>query len=69
MGTSTYITDVDSDQVLVESESERQGQTYKAVTVLGACSVVAVILSLFVREDLRRVNYDKNASSVSATIN
>ena len=63
MGTATLITDVDASQLnAIETEDsikERQSSSYTVIAIMITLLLMNMVLSACVREDLRRINYDK----------
>lgn len=62
MGITTYITDVDAahDNInSLEAVEERKASTLLSIGIFIACALLTFILSLKVKEDLRRVNYKR----------
>ena len=59
-GASTFITDVDAEEDLLDPESiaRRQSHAITAMGLLGVCCLAAMGLSICVRQELRRLNYD-----------
>ena len=43
---------------------QSQLQTYKALAFLFGCSLLATVLAIFVKEDLRRLNYDRHQQQI-----
>jgi hypothetical protein len=58
-----WITDVDASDDAIDSEeviAKRKEQSYKTLYLITALSFCAFIFAIFVKEDLRRVNYKAN---------
>ena len=67
MGTSTFITDVDaaSDDLTSQSSVEdRQAKSLTALAIFAGCTLLTVILTCCVKEELRRLNYQAEGYKV-----
>ena len=62
---ASMITDVDgaeTEEISHETRLVRQANTMSVVYLFGICCFLTFILSFFVKEDLRRVNYNQQSS-------
>lgn len=58
-GASSLMTDVSANEDLSDPESisRRQSNSISAITLFGVCTLFTLIITFFIREELRRINY------------
>ena len=69
MGISIYITDFDAANTDLDNENSidlRQHKTYIVLGIMCFATVLILIFSIIVKEDLNRVNYKKQVSKTNA---